>query len=179
MWEFRISNCSGSPIQMAGCRYGAVFFGLGLAQRGIGHTNVEALLRLVEDLNGFTRFTARRLRIPGDVAGADAVLCWLTGFPFAVNLARGYPRYNPGEYTANELLERGEVDACLLVGSEACRDLSPRAQRAIEQMPTIALDYPNWRPPFAARSKSRQRFTAFMLQEPPTAWMKCRFRCVG
>ena len=73
------------------------------------------------DLNDFTRFTARRLRIPGDVTGADAVLCWLTGFPFAVNLARGYPRYNPGEYSANELLERGEVDACLLVGSEACR----------------------------------------------------------
>ena len=82
--------------------------------------------------------------------GADAVLCWLTGFPFAVNLARGYPRYNPGEYSANELLERGEVDACLLVGSESCRDLSPRAQRALEQLPTIALDYPNVTPPFAA-----------------------------
>jgi len=135
---------------MTGCRYGAVFFGLGLAQRGLGHKNVEALLRLVEDLNDFTRFTARRLRIPGDVAGADAVLCWLTGFPFAVNLARGYPRYNPGEYTANDLLERGEIDACVLVGSEACLDLSPRARQAIEQMPTIALDYPNVRPPFEA-----------------------------
>jgi formylmethanofuran dehydrogenase subunit B len=136
--------------RMASCRYGAVFFGLGLAQRSIGHANVEALLRLVEDLNGFTRFTARRLRIPGDVAGADAVLCWLTGFPFAVNLARGYPRYNPGEYSANELLERGEVDACLFVGSEACHDLSARARRALEQMPTIALDYPNVTPSFQA-----------------------------
>ncbi len=135
---------------MSNCRYGAVFFGLGLAQRGLGHKNVEALLRLVEDLNGFTRFTARRLRIPGDVAGADAVLCWLTGFPFAVNLARGYPRYNPGEYTANDLLERGEVDACILVGSESCRELSPRARHAIEHMPTIALDYPHVAPPFAA-----------------------------
>jgi formylmethanofuran dehydrogenase subunit B len=129
--------------QMSTCRYGAVFFGLGLAQQGLGHVNVEALLSLVEDLNGFTRFTARRLRIPGDVAGADAVLCWLTGFAFAVNLSRGYPRYNPGEYTANELLERGEVDACLLVGSECCRDLSPRARTAIESIPTIALDYPH------------------------------------
>ncbi|MEX0612638.1 MAG: formylmethanofuran dehydrogenase subunit B [Pirellulales bacterium] len=132
--------------QMSNCRYGAVFFGLGLAQRSIGHANVEALLRLVADLNDFTRFTARRLRIPGDVAGADAVLCWLTGFPFAVNLARGYPRYNPGEYSANDLLERGEVDACVLVGSEPCRELSPRARRAIEHIPTIALDYPNVEP---------------------------------
>ena len=136
--------------QMANCRFGAVFFGLGLAQRGLGHKNVEALLRLVRDLNGFTRFTARRLRITGDVAGADAVLCWITGYPFAVNLARGFPRYNPGEYSANELLERDEIDACLLVGSETCRDLSPRAQWAIEQLPTVALDYPNVEPPFKA-----------------------------
>ena len=103
-------------------------------------------MRLVRDLNAYTRFTARRLRIPGDVAGADTVLCWQTGFPFAVNLARGYPRYNPGEYTASELLERGEVDACLLVGSEAVAELSPTAQRALGQIPTIALDYPNQRP---------------------------------
>jgi formylmethanofuran dehydrogenase subunit B len=136
--------------QLSTCRYGVVFFGLHLAQRSIGHKNVEALLRLVDDLNDFTRFTARRLRIPGDVTGADAVLCWLTGFPFAVNLARGYPRYNPGEYSANDLLERGEVDACLLVGSEPFYDLSPRAQAALQRLPTIALDYPNQEPPFAA-----------------------------
>jgi formylmethanofuran dehydrogenase subunit B len=136
--------------QLSSCRYGAVFFGLGLAQRGVGHKNVEALLRLVEDLNGFTRFTARRLRIPGDVTGADAVLCWLTGFPFAVSLSRGYPRYNPGEYSANELLERAEVDACVLVGSEPFGDLSPRAQQTLKALPTIALDYPNQMPPFTA-----------------------------
>jgi formylmethanofuran dehydrogenase subunit B len=136
--------------QMSTCRYGVVFFGLGLAQRSIGHKNVEALLKLVEDLNGFTRFTARRLRIPGDVTGADAVLCWLTGFPFGVSLSRGYPRYNPGEYTANDMLERGEADACLLVGSEPFQDLSPRAQEALKKLPTIALDYPNVTPTFAA-----------------------------
>jgi formylmethanofuran dehydrogenase subunit B len=136
--------------RMTGCRYGVVFFGLGLAQSGLGHANVEALLRLVKDLNGFTRFTARRLRIPGDVAGADAVLCWLTGFAFAVNLARGFPRYNPGEYSANELLERGEVDACLLVGSEPLADLSPAARKAIERLPTIALDFPNITPSLQA-----------------------------
>ncbi len=136
--------------QMSSCRYGAVFFGLGLAQSGLGHTNVEALLRLVKDLNGVTRFTARRLRIPGDVAGADAVLCWLTGFAFAVNLARGYPRYNPGEYSANELLERNEVDACIFVGSESFGDLSPAAQNVVKCLPTIALDYPNVTPSLAA-----------------------------
>jgi formylmethanofuran dehydrogenase subunit B len=154
--------------RMASCRYGAVFFGLGLAQRSIGHKNVEALLKLVEDLNDFTRFTARRLRIPGDVTGADAVLCWMTGFPFAVNLSRGYPRYNPGEYSANELLERGEVDACLLVGSEACRELSSRARRALEQLPTIALEYPNAAP--ALRATVQITTAIYGIHAPGTAY---------
>ena len=82
------------------------------------------------------------MRIPGDVAGADNVLCWQTGFPFSVNLARGYPRYNPGEYSANDLLERGEVDACLLVGSEGVGGLSAAAVERLRQLPLIVLDYP-------------------------------------
>jgi formylmethanofuran dehydrogenase subunit B len=76
------------------------------------------------------------------VTGADSVLCWQTGFPFAVNLSRGYPRYSPGEYTANEMLERGEVDACLLVGSEGIPQMSSRARSHLRQIPTIALEYP-------------------------------------
>src|SRR5690606_18178944 len=60
-----------------------------------------------------------------------------------VNLARGYPRYSPGEYSANELLERAEVDACMLVGSESAGRLSPLAQAALAQIPTVALDPPH------------------------------------
>ncbi len=152
------SNETGIPLEaihdlatrLTSCRYGVVFFGLGLAQRGLGHLTVEALLRLVEELNAHTRFTARRLRVPGDVAGADGVLCWQTGFPFAVNFARGFPRYSPGEFTANELLSRGETDACLLVGSESVELLSASAQAALRRIPTIVLDYPHidapWQP---------------------------------
>ena len=135
--------------KMRSCQYGVIFFGLGVAQKGMGHANVEALLRLVADLNAHTRFSARRLRIPGDVAGADSVLCWQTGFPFAVNMTRGYPRYNPGEYSANELLESGEVDSCVLVGSERIGDLSATAQQRLTQIPTIVLDYPHVNPEFA------------------------------
>ncbi len=154
--------------RLCNCRYGVVFFGLGLAQRGLGHANVEVLLRLVEELNHHTRFTARRLRIPGDVTGADAVLCWRTGYPFAVNMARGYPRYNPGEYSANELLERREVDSCLLVGSESVPSLSPQAQSVLRELPTISLDYPNHRPAF---TPTVQFTTAiYGLHAPGTAY---------
>jgi formylmethanofuran dehydrogenase subunit B len=133
--------------RMKACRCGVFFFGLGLARTGrhhddVGHRNVEALLRLVADLNAYTRFHARRMRIPGDVTGADSVLCWQTGFPFSVNLSRGYPRYNPGEYSADELLARGEADACLLVGSEGVPQMSPEAVEHLARIPTIALDHP-------------------------------------
>ncbi|REJ92485.1 MAG: formylmethanofuran dehydrogenase subunit B [Planctomycetota bacterium] len=154
--------------RMTGCRYGVVFFGLGLAQRGHGHITVEALLRLVAELNRHTRFSARRLRLPGDVTGADSVLCWQTGFPFAVNLARDFPRYNPGEYSANELLIRGETDCCLVVGSESTELLSPEARARLHEIPTIVLDYPHitacWQPTV--------RFTTavYGVHQPGTAY---------
>ncbi len=122
--------------------YVALFFGLGLTRSGVPNANVEALLRLATDLNDHTRCIARRMRIPGDVAGADSVLCWQTGFPFSVNFSRGYPRYNPGEYTANALLELGEVDAAVLVGSEGVAKLSPVAQENLQKIPVIVLDSP-------------------------------------
>jgi formylmethanofuran dehydrogenase subunit B len=128
--------------RMKKCRYGIVFFGLGLSMTGLGQHNVAALLLLVRDLNDYTRFCARRMRVPGDVTGADTVLLWQTGYPFSVNLARGYPRYNPGEFSAHAMLERQEVDACLLVGSEGVSRFSEKAVNYLRRIPTIVLDYP-------------------------------------
>lgn len=128
--------------RMKSCRCGVLFFGLGLTRHTVGHRNVEALLQMVTELNAYTRFHARRMRVPGDVTGADNVLCWQTGYPFSVSLSRGYPRYNPGEYSANDMLLRREVDACLFVGSEGVADLSPAAVEHLQRIPTIALDYP-------------------------------------
>src|SRR5262249_22994774 len=78
----------------------------------------------------------------GDVTGADTVLLWQTGYPFGVDLSRGHPRYNPGEHTANDLLERGDVDACLLVGSEGVARFSEAAVARLRSLPTVALDHP-------------------------------------
>jgi formylmethanofuran dehydrogenase subunit B len=152
--------------RMKACRFGIIFFGLGLSRNG--HRTVAALLSLVLDLNDYTRFYARRMRVSGDVAGADSVLCWQTGYPFSVNLARGYPRYNPGEFTANNLLERGEVDACLLVGSHGLRRLSPAALERLRSLPAIVLD----------AAATEQRFTpavrittaVYGLHRPGTAY---------
>ena len=109
---------------------------------GLGHLNVEVLLRLVAELNDHTRFHARRMRLHGDVTGADSVLCWQTGYPFSVNLSRGYPRYNPGEFSANDLLTRGEPDLCVIIGSETLSQFTPPALDHLRRIPTIVLDYP-------------------------------------
>ena len=84
----------------------------------------------------------RRLRGSGDVTGADSVLAWQTGYPFSVNLSRGYPRYNPGEFSANDMLERGEPDVCLFVGSFGVRRFTAKAQSHLGRIPTIVLDPP-------------------------------------
>jgi formylmethanofuran dehydrogenase subunit B len=126
--------------RMLRCRWGVVFFGFGLSRAPLGHRSVEALLRLVTELNGHTRFYVRRMRGSGDVAGADSVLAWQTGYPFSVNLARGYPRYNPGEYAGETVLARGEADACLLVGSYGVRRFSEAARAHLARIPTIVLD---------------------------------------
>ncbi|MBX9582856.1 MAG: formylmethanofuran dehydrogenase subunit B [Gemmataceae bacterium] len=132
--------------RMTGCRCGVIFFGAGVTRGRLAHRTVEALLQLVADLNDHTRFYARRMRRYGDVAGADAVLTWQTGYPFGVNLARGYPRYNPAEFTGPEMLGRGEVDVCVLVGSDTAADLPDAALDHLRRIPVIALDPPEAEP---------------------------------
>jgi formylmethanofuran dehydrogenase subunit B len=160
--------------RMKSCRFGIVFFGLGLSMTPLGHRSVEALLSLVRDLNDHTRFYARRMRIQGDVTGADSVLAWQTGYPFCVNLARGYPRYNPGEFSAQDLLERHEVDACVLVGSEGLARFSAAALAHLNGIPTIALEYPTIQPALTPTVRFttavygiHQRGTAYRMDEIP------------
>ena len=112
---------------MKDCRFGSIAFGLGLMQSRGQHANTEALFSLIADMNEHTRFVCRSIRRRGNVTGADKVFGWRTGYPFAVNLARGYPRYNPGEYSATEALTRREVDAALVVAADPLADLPQAA----------------------------------------------------
>ncbi|MEC8390999.1 MAG: formylmethanofuran dehydrogenase subunit B, partial [Planctomycetota bacterium] len=107
-------------------------------------------------------------------AGADSVLCWQTGFPFSVNFSRGFPRHGPGEYSANEVLERREADCCLFVGSEGFEKLSASAQAHVRAIPTIVLDYPSETPAFSPKVRFttavygiHQHGTAYRMDETP------------
>ena len=113
---------------------------MGLTMTRGKHANSEALLALTRDMNRYTRFVCKPNRGHGNVTGADNVVAWRTGFPFGVNLARGYPRFNPGEYTAADVLARGEADAAMIVASDPMANFSQPARDHLKTIPYIALD---------------------------------------
>ena len=126
--------------RMKSCRFGVIFFGMGVTQTGGKYLNIAELLALVAELNAHTRFTTMAMRGHGNVAGADCTLTWQTGYPFAVNFARGYPQYNPGEFTAVDVLARGEADAALIIASDPVAHFPHQAAQRLSQIPTIVLD---------------------------------------
>ncbi len=126
--------------RMKSCRYGVLFFGMGLTMTRGRHFNSGALLALATDLNEYTHFVAKPVRGHGNVTGADNVVSWQTGFPFAVNFSRGYPRFNPGEFTTVDLLARGEADAALIIASDPGSNFPKPAIEHMRQIPVIVLD---------------------------------------
>jgi formylmethanofuran dehydrogenase subunit B len=94
-----------------------------------------ALLSLVRDLSRQRHAVTLGLRGDGNARGAEDVLAWQTGFPAAVSFARGRPRANPGELSAAALLERGEVDAGLVVACDALAQLP-----GLRELPTVVVD---------------------------------------
>ncbi len=126
--------------RMKAARYGAIFFGMGLTMTRGKHANTEALIALTRDMNHYTRFICKPNRGHGNVTGAENVVTWRTGYPFGVNLAAGYPRFNPGEYTASDALARRESDAALIVASDPMSNFSQPARDHLQSIPYVALD---------------------------------------
>ena len=126
--------------RMKRARYGVMFFGMGLTMTRGKHMNSTAILTLAAELNAFTKFVAMPLRGHGNVAGADVVMRWNTAYPFGVNLARGFPRFNPGEFTAIDMLVRGDCDAALILGADPGATMPQPAIDHLARIPTTVLD---------------------------------------
>lgn len=123
-----------------GCKYGVIFFGLGVTQCRGRDLNAEQISVLVREANDFTRFYAVPMRGHGNVAGCNQVMGWQTGYPLAVNFSRGYPRYNPGEFSVLGLLARKEVDAALIAATDPGAHLPQDSVRYLREIPTIYLE---------------------------------------
>ncbi len=133
-------DIEGLARRMKGAKMGMIFFGLGLTQSDGKHMNIDAAVGLVAELNHHTKFLLTPMRGHYNVAGANTVTTWQTGYPYAVDFARGYPRYNPGEYTAVDLLAKGEADAAIIVASDPGATFPADAVRNMARIPIVTLD---------------------------------------
>ena len=126
--------------RMKRARFGVLFFGMGVSMTRGKHMNSAAVLTLAAELNAFTKFVCMPMRGHGNVTGSDMVLRWSTGYPFGINLSRGYPRFNPGEFSTVDLLVRGDNDAALILGADPGATMPQPGIEHLARIPTIVLD---------------------------------------
>lgn len=125
---------------MKSCNYGAIYVGLGIASSYGKHRNAEAALNLVKELNNYTKFVIGALRGHCNVAGFNQIASYLYGYPFGLDFARGYPRYNPGEFTAVDVLREKDVDAALIVSADLVSHLPAACAEVLAEIPTACID---------------------------------------
>jgi formylmethanofuran dehydrogenase subunit B len=126
--------------RMKKAKFGVLFFGMGLSMTRGKHMNSAAALTLAAEMNAYTKFVAMPMRGHGNVTGADVVLRYTTSYPFGISLTRGYPRFNPGEYSTIDLLVRGDNDATLVLGADPGATMPQPAIEHMRRTPTIVLD---------------------------------------
>ncbi|MEE9565144.1 MAG: formylmethanofuran dehydrogenase subunit B [Candidatus Hydrothermarchaeaceae archaeon] len=125
--------------KMENCQFGVIFFGMGLTMTSGKHRNVDNAISLTKDLNRHTKFSIMPMRGHYNVTGFSEVLTWQTGYPYAVDFSTGYPRYNPGETTANDILQRGEADAALIVASDPVAHFPRKSVEHLAKMPLVYI----------------------------------------
>ncbi len=135
-----ISEMEDMLEMMLGCNFGAIYVGLGIASSFGKHRNAEAAFNLVKELNNRTKFVIGALRGHCNVAGFNQVASYLYGYPFGLDFARGYPRYNPGEYTTVDVLREHDVDAALIVSADPVSHFPAACAGYLAEIPVACID---------------------------------------
>jgi formylmethanofuran dehydrogenase subunit B len=121
-------------------RFAIIFFGMGVTQSLGKNHNIDAAIAVTRDLNEYTKAAIMPMRGHYNVTGSGQVWGWQFGFPFAVDLSRGFARYNPGETTSNDLLRRDEVDAVFVLGSDPGAHFPFSSVKKIYNLPSVCVD---------------------------------------
>jgi formylmethanofuran dehydrogenase subunit B len=146
--ELDVDQVAGVPVEylkevvnaLVNCKFGVIFFGMGLTQSAGKFRNIEVAISLTRDLNTRTKFLIMPMRGHFNVSGANIVFAWQSGYAFAVDFSLGYPRYNPGETTSMDVLLRGESDAALVIASDPGATFPKRAIQNLVKHPLIVID---------------------------------------
>ncbi len=121
-------------------RFVIIFFGMGVTQSLGKNHNIDEAIAVTRDLNEYTKAAIMPMRGHYNVTGSGQVWGWQFGFPFAVDLSRGFARYNPGETTSNDLLRRDEVDSVFVLGSDPGAHFPFSSVKKISQLPSVCID---------------------------------------
>jgi len=146
--ELDATEVSGVPMEdikkivetMKSCKFGVIFFGMGLTHSLAHHRNIDAAICLTRELNDQTKFLIIPMRGHYNVAGANQVFAWNTGYAYSIDFSRGYPRYNPGEFSSVEVLLKDQIDATLVVASDPASNFPAASVRNLFKHPLIAVD---------------------------------------
>ncbi len=130
---------------MKNAENGVLFFGLGVSQTITKQRNVDILIQIIEDLNRYSKWSMLPMRGFFNVNGFNITMTSLTGYPYAVDFARGYPRYMIGETTTIDLLNRREVDFFLAVAADPGVQFPGYSLRQLVDIPVVQIDT-HWGP---------------------------------
>jgi formylmethanofuran dehydrogenase subunit B len=147
---------------------GVILFGADPA----GRVCLSELLGLCMDLEncGLGRWEVLPLLEGSNTAGAAQTLLAECGFPASVRFTSQEAEYSAQEWSAENLLERGEIDLVIWAGAESW--LSPAAMEKMNKIPSIVLSCqpPAWTPAAwlrVARFGIESRGTALRLDGIP------------
>ena len=126
--------------KLKSCKFGVLFFGMGLTQSLAHHRNIDAAICLVRELNDYTKFLLTPMRGHYNVAGANQVFSWNTGYAYSIDFSKGYPRYNPGEFSSVDVLMRDEIDASLIVASDPASNFPAASVKNMFKHPLISIE---------------------------------------
>ena len=143
-----VERITGVPLErmdemldmMKSCNFGAIYVGLGIASSYGKHRNAELAFNLVKELNNHTKFVIGALRGHCNVAGFNQIASYMYGFPFGLDFSRGYPRYNPGEYTAVDLLREKDVDAAFILSADLVSHFPADCAKYLAEIPVVCID---------------------------------------
>ena len=126
---------------MKTAKFGVLFFGMGLSMTRGKHMNSRGAAdagRRDERVHEVRRHAdarprQRHRRRRGHALARPAIRS-------ASTCSRGYPRFNPGEFSTVDLLVRGDCDAALVLGADPGATMPQPAIDHLARIPTIVLD---------------------------------------
>ena len=96
-----------------------------------------------------TRAVQLNLDAALNLAGAENVSTWSTGFPSTIDLTQAAPRSYGIEYSATSILDRRECDTAILFGCQVFNllDSRPDIKEHLSRIPVVHFDWHKNHPP--------------------------------